>query len=39
MQKLLKIVSLKEIAQSFDAQPNTPEYERLDILTTLVEVY
>lgn len=31
--------ALKEIEQIFEAQPNTPEYEKLDILTTLVEVY
>ena len=31
--------ALKEIEQNFDAEPNTPEYEKLDILTTLVEVY
>ena len=31
--------ALKEIEQIFDAEPNTPEYEKLDILTTLVEVY
>jgi HTH-type transcriptional regulator / antitoxin HigA len=31
--------ALKEIEQIFDSQPNTPEYEKLDILTTLVEVY
>jgi HTH-type transcriptional regulator / antitoxin HigA len=31
--------ALKEIEQTFDAEPNTPEYEKLDILTTLVEVY
>jgi HTH-type transcriptional regulator/antitoxin HigA len=31
--------ALKEIEQLFDAQPNTPEYEKLDILTTLLEVY
>lgn len=31
--------ALKEIEKIFDAEPNTPEYEKLDILTTLVEVY
>ncbi|AFZ58342.1 transcriptional regulator [Anabaena cylindrica FACHB-243] len=31
--------ALKEIEQIFDAEPHTPEYEKLDILTTLVEVY
>ena len=31
--------ALKEIEQIFEAEPNTPEYEKLDILTTLVEVY
>ena len=31
--------ALKEIEQIFDAEPNTSEYEKLDILTTLVEVY
>ena len=31
--------ALKEIELIFDAEPNTPEYERLDVLTTLVEVY
>ncbi len=31
--------TLKELEQIFDAQPHTPEYEKLDILTTLVEVY
>jgi HTH-type transcriptional regulator/antitoxin HigA len=31
--------ALKEIEQIFDAQPHTPEYEKLNILTTLVEVY
>jgi HTH-type transcriptional regulator/antitoxin HigA len=31
--------ALKEIEQIFAAEPNTPEYEKLDILTTLVEVY
>jgi HTH-type transcriptional regulator / antitoxin HigA len=30
---------LTEIEQIFDAEPNTPEHEKLDILTTLVEVY
>jgi HTH-type transcriptional regulator/antitoxin HigA len=31
--------ALKEIERIFDAEPNTPEYEKLDILTTLVEAY
>lgn len=31
--------ALKEIERLFDAQPNTPEYDRLDILSTLVEAY
>jgi HTH-type transcriptional regulator/antitoxin HigA len=31
--------ALREIEQLFDARPNTPEGDRLDILTTLVEVY
>ena len=31
--------ALKEIEILFDAQPNTPEYDRLDILSTLVEAY
>ena len=31
--------ALKEIERLFDAQPNSPEFDRLDILTTLVEVY
>ena len=31
--------ALKEIEQIFEAESNTPEYEKLDILTTLVEVY
>jgi HTH-type transcriptional regulator/antitoxin HigA len=31
--------ALKEIEKLFDASPSTPEYEKLDILTTLVEVY
>ncbi|WP_016951131.1 type II toxin-antitoxin system HigA family antitoxin [Anabaena sp. PCC 7108] len=31
--------ALKEIEQIFDAEPHTPEYKKLDILTTLVEVY
>jgi HTH-type transcriptional regulator/antitoxin HigA len=30
---------LEEIARLFDAQPDTPEGDRLDILTTLVEGY
>ena len=31
--------ALAEIEQLFDAQPDTPEGDRLDVLTTLVEVY
>jgi len=31
--------ALREIELLFDAQPNTPELERLDILSTLVEAY
>lgn len=31
--------ALREIEQIFDAAPNTPEGDRLDILTTLVEAY
>jgi HTH-type transcriptional regulator/antitoxin HigA len=31
--------ALKEIEQLFDAPVDTPEYEKLAILTTLVEVY
>jgi len=31
--------ALKEIGQLFDAAPNTPEGDRLEILTTLVESY
>ena len=31
--------ALQEIEMLFDAIPNTPEHDRLDILTTLVEVY
>jgi len=31
--------ALQEIESVFDAPPNTPEGDRLDILTTLVEVY
>jgi HTH-type transcriptional regulator / antitoxin HigA len=31
--------ALKEIESLFDALPNTPEYDRLDLLSTLVEVY
>lgn len=31
--------ALKEIEILFDAQPNTLEYDRLDILSTLVEAY
>ena len=31
--------ALQEIELLFDATPNTPEYDRLDILSTLVEAY
>jgi HTH-type transcriptional regulator / antitoxin HigA len=31
--------ALKEIEQLFDAAPDTPEFDRLDILSTLVEAY
>ncbi len=31
--------ALQEIEMLFDVAPNTPEYDRLDILTTLVEAY
>jgi HTH-type transcriptional regulator/antitoxin HigA len=31
--------ALQQIEALFDAQPNTPEGDMLDILTTLVEVY
>jgi HTH-type transcriptional regulator / antitoxin HigA len=31
--------ALKEIESLFDALPNTPEYDRLDLLSTLVESY
>ena len=31
--------ALKEIERLFDAKPNSPECDLLDILTTLVEVY
>ena len=31
--------ALAEIAQSMDAEPDTPEYDRLDVLATLVEAY
>lgn len=31
--------ALQEIERLFDAAPNTPESDRLDILTTLVEAY
>ncbi len=31
--------ALKEIEKLFDAEPRTPEFDRLDILTTLVEAY
>ncbi|ELR96946.1 type II toxin-antitoxin system HigA family antitoxin [Gloeocapsa sp. PCC 73106] len=31
--------ALREIELLFNVAPNTPEYDRLDILSTLVEVY
>lgn len=31
--------ALQEIEELFDAAPNSPECDRLDILTTLVEAY
>lgn len=31
--------ALREIEQLFDAAPNTPDGDRLDVLTTLVEAY
>jgi HTH-type transcriptional regulator / antitoxin HigA len=31
--------ALREIERLFDAAPNTPELDRLDILSTLVEAY
>ena len=31
--------ALQEIEKLFDAEPNSPECDRLDILTTLVEAY
>jgi HTH-type transcriptional regulator / antitoxin HigA len=31
--------ALKEIESLFDALPDTPEYDRLDLLSTLVESY
>jgi HTH-type transcriptional regulator / antitoxin HigA len=31
--------ALREIEQLFDAAPNTPEFDRLDILSTLVDAY
>lgn len=31
--------ALREIEVLFDAAPNTPEYDRLDVLSTLVESY
>ena len=31
--------ALKEIERLFDAEPNSPDSDRLDILTTLVEAY
>ena len=32
-------VALEEIDRLFDAAPNTPEGDRLEVLTTLVEAY
>ncbi len=32
-------VALKEIGHLMDAKPNTPEGDRLDMLTTLVEAW
>ena len=31
--------ALQEIERLFDAEPNSPECDRLDILTTLIEAY
>jgi antitoxin component HigA of HigAB toxin-antitoxin module len=31
--------ALAEIAQLMNAEPETPEYDRLDVLATLVEAY
>lgn len=31
--------ALEEIGQTLDAVPGTPEYDRLDVLSTLVEAY
>ena len=31
--------TLKRIEEIFDSEPNTPEFDELDILTTLVEKY
>ncbi len=31
--------ALQEIESLFDAEPNSPQCDRLDILTTLVEAY
>jgi HTH-type transcriptional regulator/antitoxin HigA len=31
--------ALQEIESLFEAQPNTPEGDRLDVLTTLIEAY
>lgn len=31
--------ALREVEFLFDAQPNTPEFDRLEILSTLVEAY
>ena len=31
--------ALQDIEQLFDASPDTPEFDRLDILSTLVEAY
>jgi HTH-type transcriptional regulator/antitoxin HigA len=37
MQYLL--AALKQVEQLFDAAPNTPEGDRLEVLTTLIEAY
>lgn len=31
--------ALQEVEQLFDARPNTPKGDRLDVLTTLIEAY
>ena len=31
--------ALKEVEELFDALPHTPEYDRLDLLSTLVDAY